>query len=75
MGVTVEEMEHGEGDVDEGSERRGLMVMPLEVLDSVFELGVVVESVADIDDEVFIGVLIVEVLCNIGDAISVQFFK
>lgn len=51
------------------------MVGPLEVSNSVLKLGVIVDSIANIDDEVLISVLIVQVLCDIRDAIPVHFFK
>lgn len=48
--------------------------MPLEILDFVFELWVVVEPIADVDDEIVAIVLAIEVVCDVRYAVSVYFF-
>lgn len=51
------------------------MVRPFEVFDPIFKDAVVVESIADIQDEIIIGVLCLEVISDILNVISVEFFN
>ena len=51
------------------------MIVPLVVLDSVFEFGIVILAIADVEYEIVVGVLIVEVVSYVRDAISVDFLK
>lgn len=55
----MEEMEHRKGNVHQSCEGWSLMIRPLEVSNSVLKLGIIVESIANIDDEVLVCVLIV----------------
>jgi hypothetical protein len=68
-------MEHRKGELNESCEGRGLVIVPLVVLDPVFEFRVVILAIADVEYEIVVGVLIVEVVSNVRDAISVDFLK
>lgn len=49
--------------------------MPLEIFYLFLKLGVVIEPVADVDDQIIAIVLAIEVVCDVRYAISVDFFE
>jgi hypothetical protein len=68
-------MIHCESYVYESGQSWGLMVGPVVIPDLFLELPVVVEPVADVDDEVVPPVLRVEVLGHIVDIIAVYLLE
>ena len=64
-------MVHFEADLNEGGQCRGLVIGPFEIFDPVFKETVVVESIADIQDEIILMVLSLEIIGDILNVVSV----
>ena len=62
-------------DVDEGAEGGGLVVDPLEFEHSALEGLRVVVATADVDDEIVLGMLLVQVLGHILDVVAISLLQ